>query len=189
MAAHGAANPFGEEVAKRKFPFLPSGAGPEASYLLASRGLRAFGDGLVSILLPAYLAVLGFKAFQIGVLASATLAGSAALTLSVGLVAHRFSRRSLLIAAAVLMIATGISFSLVRDFWPLLVIAFVGTLNPSSGDVSVFLPLEHAQLAHSVTDRDRTALFARYLPQSRSHAYFETIAFQATMTRTSPARI
>jgi predicted MFS family arabinose efflux permease len=50
----------------------------------------------------------------------------------------------------------------VRDFWPLLVVAFIGTLNPSSGDVSVFLPLEQAQLAHSVTDRDRTALFARY---------------------------
>ncbi|WP_245330999.1 MFS transporter [Mesorhizobium sophorae] len=130
--------------------------------MLASRGLRAFGDGLVSLLLPAYLAVLGFNAFQIGILTSATLAGSAALTLSVGFVAHLFSRRSLLIAAAVLMIATGISFALVRDFWPLLAIAFVGTLNPSSGDVSVFLPLEHAQLAHSVTDRDRTALFARY---------------------------
>ena len=149
-------------VARRRFALLPSGAKPAATCLLASRGLRAFGDGLVSLLLPAYLAVLGFNAFQIGILASATLAGSAALTLSVGFVAHRFSRRSLLIAAAVLMIATGISFALVRDFWPLLVIAFVGTLNPSSGDVSVFLPLEHAQLAHSVTDRDRTALFARY---------------------------
>jgi MFS family permease len=162
LTAQSSANSLGEKVAKRKFALLPSGAGPAAGYLLASRGLRAFGDGLVSLLLPAYLAVLGFSAFQIGILASATLAGSAALTLSVGLVAHRFSRRSLLIAAAVLMIATGISFSLVRDFWPLLVIAFVGTLNPSSGDVSVFLPLEHAQLAHSVTDRDRTALFARY---------------------------
>ncbi|WP_292450151.1 MFS transporter [Mesorhizobium sp.] len=147
---------------KETFALLPPGAGPAATYLLASRGLRAFGDGFVSLLLPAYLAVLGLNALQIGILASATLAGSAALTLSVGFVAHHFSRRSLLITAAVLMIATGISFALVRDFWPLLVIAFVGTLNPSSGDVSVFLPLEHAQLAHSVTDRDRTALFARY---------------------------
>lgn len=149
-------------VAKRRFALLPSGAGPAATYLLTSRGLRAFGDGLVSLLLPAYLAALGFNAFEIGILATATLAGSAALTLAVGFVAHHFSRRSLLIAAAVLMIVTGIAFALVQDFWPLLVIAFLGTLNPSSGDVSVFLPLEHAQLAHSVTDRDRTALFARY---------------------------
>ncbi|MER8886470.1 MFS transporter [Mesorhizobium sp. M0816] len=141
---------------------LPAGAEPTAANLLISRGLRAFGDGLVSILLPAYLATLGFDAFEIGTLSTATLAGSAVLTLAVGIVAHRFSRRALLTAAAVLMIATGIVFAVVHDFWPLLLIAFVGTLNPSSGDVSVFLPLEHAQLAQSVTDRDRTALFARY---------------------------
>jgi MFS family permease len=146
----------------RRFALLPSGAGPSASYLLASRGLRAFGDGLVSLLLPAYLAELGFNAFEIGIFATATLSGSAALTLGVGTVAHRFSRRTLLIAAAGLMVLTGLAFTLVQDFWPLLLVAFVGTLNPSSGDVSVFLPLEHAQLAHSVTDRDRTALFARY---------------------------
>ncbi|ESZ11283.1 ABC transporter permease [Mesorhizobium sp. L48C026A00] len=151
-----------DPVAKQRFALIPSGAGPAATYLLASRGLRAFGDGLVSLLLPAYLAALGFNPFEIGILTTATLAGSAALTLSVGFVAHHFSHRSLLIAAAVLMIATGIAFALVNDFWPLLLIAFVGTLNPSSGDVSVFLPLEHAELAHNVTDHDRTALFARY---------------------------
>ena len=44
----------------------------------------------------------------------------------------------------------------------MLLIAFVGTLNPSTGDVSVFLPLEQSLLAQSVSDRDRTALFVRY---------------------------
>jgi predicted MFS family arabinose efflux permease len=60
------------------------------------------------------------------------------------------------------MCATGLGFASVTSFWPLFVIAVVGTLNPSSGDVSVFLPLEHAVLAHVVTDRERTATFARY---------------------------
>jgi len=146
----------------RRFPLLPEGAEPAAVYLLTSRGLRAFGDGLISLLLPAYLATLGLDAFRIGVLTTVTLAGSATFTLCIGVIAHRFSRRTLLIAAAVLMTATGVAFASVHDFWPLLIVAFIGTLNPSSGDVSVFLPLEHAQLAHSVTDRDRTALFARY---------------------------
>jgi predicted MFS family arabinose efflux permease len=60
------------------------------------------------------------------------------------------------------MVLTGVLFTLVQDFWPLLLIACVGTLNPSAGDVSVFLPLEQAQLTRTVADRDRTALFARY---------------------------
>ena len=47
-------------------------------------------------------------------------------------------------------------------FWPLLIVAFVGTMNPSSGDVSVFLPLEHARLAASAQGEARTFLFARY---------------------------
>ena len=45
---------------------------------------------------------------------------------------------------------------------PLLVVAAVGTLNPSSGDVSVFLATEQALLPATVDERHRTALFARY---------------------------
>ena len=130
--------------------------------LLFARGLRAFGDGFVSLLLPLYLLELGFGAFEVGLIASITLLGSGALTLAVGLTAHRFHYRSLLLAAAALMAATGVGFATATQFWPLAVVALVGTLNPSSGDVSVFLPLEHAVLARVVDARDRTATFARY---------------------------
>ena len=130
--------------------------------ILWCRGLRAFGDGYVSILLPVYLVELGHDAFAIGAVSTATLLGSALLTLALGQVAHRVPRRGALLAASVLMAATGLGFTLVQGFWPLLVIAFVGTLNPSSGDVSVFLPLEHTILAHVAPGTDRTAVFARY---------------------------
>lgn len=130
--------------------------------VLTARGLRAFGDGYVSLLLPVYLIGLGLTPFQVGVIATSTLLGSAALSLLVGLHAHRLGYRTLLLAAAVLMAVTGFGFAAARDFWPLLVIAAVGTLNPSSGDVSVFLPLEQAVLAHVASDRERTAAFARY---------------------------
>ena len=130
--------------------------------VLWSRGLRAFADGYVSLLLPVYLIALGFGALEVGVIATATLLGSGVLTLVVALQAHRFHYRTWLLMAAALMTATGLSFAVVSDFWPLLAIAFVGTLNPSSGGVSVFLPLEHAVISHEVKDRERTATFARY---------------------------
>jgi MFS family permease len=136
-------------------------AGPTRRILIA-RGVRAFGDGYVSLLLPLYLLELGYGPFEVGVIATATLLGSGALTLAVGLHAFRYPDRSVLLAAAGLMVATGLSFASFTQFWPLLVIAIVGTLNPSSGDVSVFLPLEHAVLSRSAGDRDRTAAFARY---------------------------
>jgi MFS family permease len=130
--------------------------------LLVAKGLRAFGDGFVSLLLPLYLLELGFGPLQVGIIATVTLLGSGVMTLLVGLHAYRYHYRTLLLAATLLMVGTGFGFALVSDFWPLLMIAMVGTLNPSSGDVSVFLPLEHAVLSRVVTDRERTAVFARY---------------------------
>jgi MFS family permease len=130
--------------------------------LLVAKGLRAFGDGYVSLLLPLYLLGLGFSPLYVGIIATTTLVGSGLLTLAVGLHAWRYHYRSLLLAASVLMALTGFGFAFFTQFWPLLLVALVGTLNPSSGDVSVFLPLEHAVLARVVSDRQRTATFARY---------------------------
>jgi MFS family permease len=135
---------------------------PVLRQILWARALRAFADGYVSLLLPIYLTVLGMSPFQVGVIATGTLLGSGILTLLVGLHAWRFKYRTLLVLAAGLMAATGMGFATITQFWPLLLIAVIGTINPSSGDASVFHPLEHALLSKSVHDRKRTATFARY---------------------------
>jgi MFS family permease len=129
---------------------------------MAARGVRAFADGFVALLLPIYLLDRGFSVLAIGWIVTSTLIGSAAFTIWLGMSAHRFARRPLLIAACVLMALTGLGFTILNGFWPLLIIGFVGTLNPTSGDVSIFLPLEHAALAETAGPRQRTALFARY---------------------------
>ena len=141
---------------------LPASASRDASRLVAARAVRGFADGFVSVYLAEYLRLLGLSAFEVGAVVTATLLGSAALTLAVGLVAHRLSPRLVLLGASLLMQATGIGFAVSHDFWPLLVVAFAGTLNPSSGDVSVFLPTEQAVLTSEVAAVERTDLFARY---------------------------
>ncbi|MGH8505572.1 MAG: MFS transporter [Stenotrophobium sp.] len=130
--------------------------------LYAARALRDFGDSFVAILLPAYLLALGFTPLAVGVLASVSLFGSACLTILAGLFGARFGYRQLLLAAALLMVATGIAFASFHQYAVLLVVAFAGTINPSAGNVSVFVPLEHAALAGEVSDMDRTRMFARY---------------------------
>jgi MFS family permease len=67
-----------------------------------------------------------------------------------------------LVAAAALMLATGASFAAFTSFAALLVIGVLGTINPSAGDVTLFLPTEQALLASEVSGRDRAHLFARY---------------------------
>ena len=149
-----------------RFTLLPPGTQRDAKRLLAARALRGFCDGYVALLLPYYLTLLGYSALQIGFVITATLLGSGVMTLTTGMIAHRFRGRTLLSYASLLMMGTGFCFIALTvattDFWPLLLLAFVGTINPSSGDVSVFLPLEQTLLTHTTTAQSRTALFARY---------------------------
>jgi MFS family permease len=155
---------------------LPAGADRAALPILLARALRALGDGFMAVLLPAYLLALGLGTFEVGLVSTATLLGSALATVAVGTWAHRLRTRRLLQGAALLMAATGLGFAGFASLWPLLVVAFVGTLNPSAGDVSVFLPLEHARLADAARGTARTALFARYSVLGALAAAFGALA-------------
>nr|WP_245327998.1 MFS transporter [Xanthobacter flavus] len=132
------------------------------SSLYAARALRDFGDGFVAVLLPVYLSAIGLDVFQIGVVATTALLGSALMTLAIGFFGHRIDRRTVLIAASGLMVATGLAFTQSASYGAVLLVAFCGTINPSSGSVSIFVPLEHAALSHLVADKARTSAFARY---------------------------
>lgn len=143
-------------------PWFPASATADSSRLVATRALRGLADGAVSVLLPSYLSALGLGAAQIGIIVFGTLLGSALVTLWAGLAGQRIGRRRLLLGACGLMIATGLGLIYVRRFWLLFAVALVGTLNPSSGDVSVFLPLEQAALAETVVTRELTGIFAIY---------------------------
>ena len=141
---------------------LPKGTDHGIIPIFAARALRGFADGFVSVLLPVYLLALGLGGVEVGAIATATMLGSALATLAIGAWGHRWTGRTLLIGAAALMTATGLGFAAISSFWPLMLLAFLGTLNPSSGDVSVFLPLEHAHLVSGSDLANRTDLFARY---------------------------
>jgi len=108
--------------------------------------LRALGDGVISVVLAGYLSGIGLSETRIGFVVTATMLGSAGLTMFVGLRANAFPRRRLMRLMSFLMVATGLGFALFTSFWPLLIVALIGTLNPSAGDVSAFLPTEQAVL-------------------------------------------
>jgi MFS family permease len=137
-------------------------SGSPISLLYAARALRGFGDGFAIIILPAYMTALGYDAIAVGLVATASLLGTALLTLIVGWIAPRHDLRALMLLGAGLMAATGLAFPNVERFVLIALVAFVGTINPSAGDLGVLVPLEHAALARSATDCQRTNVFARY---------------------------
>lgn len=142
---------------------LPSslvGLGTDGRILLATRGLRLFGTGLISVILAVYLAALGLELLAIGAVFTATLAGSAVLTVIVGLVGDRFGRRRLLMLTGGLMALAGAAFAVTDQLWILVLAGFIGLLSPGGADIGSALALEQAAMAQIVAPRKRAGVFA-----------------------------
>src|SRR2546430_17200503 len=85
--------------------------GADIVNLYAARAARGFGDGFAAIILPAYLLEIGFNPFQIGLVATAALLGSAATTLVVGFLDPRYGFRTHQLACAALVVGSGVTLS------------------------------------------------------------------------------
>lgn len=134
----------------------------DVTILFVARAARGFGDGFAVIILPAHLSALGFDPIAIGIVATVSLLGSALLTLAVGYLAPFYDLRRILLGGALLMAATGIVFPAFASLAFILGVAFIGTINPSVGDIGLLVPVEQSMLAREVPDHERTRTFARY---------------------------
>jgi MFS family permease len=133
-----------------------------AARLVAARGVRGLADGVLAIVVPLHLVRIGMGPFEVGAVTAATLLGSAALTLGVGLGGWPAAPRNVLLGSCALMAATALGLALATSLPLLLLVAFLGTFNPGGGDVSVFLPTEQALLAQHSGARSTALRFAHY---------------------------
>lgn len=130
--------------------------------LFATRIMRLFAYGFLSVMLALYLAEAGLSEIQIGLLLTLTLAGDAAITLWLTTNADRLGRRRMLMAGALLMLLAGIVFIFTRNPILLTLAAIIGVLSPSGNEIGPFLSIEQASLTQLVTDQKRTQVFAWY---------------------------
>jgi MFS family permease len=134
----------------------------DGQWLFATRIIRLFAYGLLSVVLVLYLTQIGLDEASIGLLLSLTLAGDAAISLWMTTQADRIGRRKMLIIGAGLMIFAGIIFSLTDSFALLTLAAIIGTISPSGNEVGPFLAVEQAGLSQTTADQQRTQVFAWY---------------------------
>lgn len=130
--------------------------------LFATRTIRLFAYGLMSVVLVLYLVDLGFDDQRIGALLTLTLLGDTAISLWLTTTADRLGRRRTLIIGALLMVFAAALFASTSDFWLLLLAATIGVISPSGNEVGPFLAVEQAALAHTLPDERRTGVFAWY---------------------------
>ncbi|MFZ1597271.1 MAG: MFS transporter, partial [Anaerolineae bacterium] len=130
--------------------------------LFATRITRLFAYGALSVVLALYLAAIGLDEGRIGLLFSLTLAGDAAVTLTITTTADRLGRRRSLMLGAALMALAGAAFLLTRQPTLLLLAAIIGVISPSGNEIGPFLAIEQAGLAQILPDARRTQVFAWY---------------------------
>src|SRR2546422_11777397 len=85
--------------------------------LFATRVVRLFAYGFLSLVLVLYLAEVGFSDGAIGLLLTVTLLGDTILSLGITTRADRVGRKRMLIAGAALMVLGGAVFAATEDFW------------------------------------------------------------------------
>lgn len=130
--------------------------------LFATRGVRLFAYGFLSVVLVLYLAACGLSEARIGLLLTLTLLGDTAVSLWLTTRADRLGRRRMLLAGAALMVFAGAVFASTTGFLLLLVAATLGVISPAGNEVGPFLAIEQAALAEAVPSARRTSVLSWY---------------------------
>jgi MFS family permease len=135
---------------------------PDGRLLFATRLVRLFAYGFLSVVLALYLIEVGLSEQQIGWLLTWTLIGDAIISLWIASVADRVGRRRMLLLSAGLMVLSGVIFAFSDHILLLTLAAIIGVISPSGNEVGPFLSIEQAILPQTAPDEYRTQIFAWY---------------------------
>lgn len=130
--------------------------------LIAGRGLRSLTQAYLTVIVPLYLAHLGYGAMRLGLIFTAASVTSTVLMLLVGFLSDVYGRKPFLILLALLTSLGGLVFATSGNFIFLLLAGGVSTIGrggaPGSGGAwGPYYPAEQALIAEQVDDVHRTA--------------------------------
>ncbi|MBK8619554.1 MAG: MFS transporter [Anaerolineales bacterium] len=134
----------------------------DINLLFATRIIRLFCYGFLSVVLALYLAETGLTEKQIGLLFTLTLAGDAGISLWLTTSADRLGRRKTLLIGALLMVGAGLVFVVTNNIILLMAAAIIGVISPSGNEIGPFLSIEQAGLTQLISNEKRTKIFAWY---------------------------
>lgn len=140
--------------------------GIDALLLILSRTCRMIAFGAVSLTIALFFAELGYSDFRIGLFMTLTLAGDVILGLLLTLMADGLGRRRVLICGGLLMALSGCIFSVLENFWILLLAAVVGVVSAGGADFGPFRAIEESTLSHITTPKTRADVLAWYITSS-----------------------
>ena len=144
---------------------LPDWMERDAFLLILARVAMSASRALAGVIVPIYLALIGFNALQLGALFTLGAVVSAIISTISGLLSDRVGRKNFLIVVPLFATAAGIVFGVTRSVPLLFAFAAIGSFGRGAGAgggmIGPYQPVEQAYLASSVRARYRNALFGR----------------------------
>lgn len=131
-------------------------------FLFATRSLRLFAYGALSVVLVLYLSKIGINDYQIGLLLTLTLIGDAVISLWITTKADSISRKKMLVLGSFLMAGGGAGFLLTNNYFILIITATIAVISPTGKEIGPFLSIEQASLAQIIEKKNLTKVIAWY---------------------------
>jgi len=133
--------------------------------LLMARAAMSAARALAGVVVPIYLAVLGYSAVTLGLLFTVVALASAALSATVGLLSDRLGRKFFIVVIPWLAALAALAFAFSRTETLLIVFAALGSFGRGAGAgagiVGPYQPAEQALLAEMAPAKVRNSLFGR----------------------------
>lgn len=143
----------------------PAWMSRDVTIVVAARAAMSAARALSAIVVPIYLALIGFSAVRLGLLFLAVAAASTLLTAGVGLLADRVGRKPFLVGLPLLAVGAALTFSFRVPQTALFVAAALGSFGRGSGAgagaIGPYAPAESALASDHTPARFRNAVFGR----------------------------
>lgn len=144
--------------------FRPSWLSRDLFCLFAARALRSVAQGYLGIILPIYLAELGYRETAMGLLFAVAGFTSAIMAALTGILADRWGRKPFLIGIALLMAAGALVLTMTRNFAVMVTAASLGTIGSGGGaglggGWGPYYPAAQSLVAEQTADHQRTTAF------------------------------
>jgi len=105
-------------------------SGRDVKVLLLLRMVRLFAFGGTTFILALYLSALGFSDSETGLFMTLTLVGDLIISMVLTYIGDRMGVRVTIVFGSVLMMASGVAFAFLDNYWLLLLASIVGVINP-----------------------------------------------------------
>jgi MFS family permease len=138
----------------------------DLGWLFVLRILRSISQGYLGIILPLYLALLGYSAVALGTLLAWSAIAAALISMLTGVLSDRFGRKTLIAIISLLFALGGVGFAFARSFFWIVSFAAIGSIGRggalAGGAWGPFYPAVQALVAEESSDYNRTTVFGAF---------------------------